>query len=167
MAYLNQQAGDQWTFTLKGWERIEQLRAAFPESRMAFVAMSFSPHLSEAYENGLKPGIEGSNYFKAIRSDKEEYLDRIDDWIIGQLRRSALVVADFTENKGGVYYEAGFAAGLGIPVIYTCHKDDFDDVHFDTNHINYILWSAPEDLREKVHNRILSAVLPSGAKTPS
>ena len=46
------------------------------------------------------------------------------------------MVADFTCEKGkvrgGVYYEAGFAQGIGIPVIWTVAKDSLDDVHFDT-----------------------------------
>ena len=35
------------------------------------------------------------------------------DRIIAQIRASKFVVADFTRNRGGVYYEAGFALGLG------------------------------------------------------
>ena len=53
----------------------------------------------------------------------------IDDEIIAEIRRSWFVVADFTcgtvphEGKevaiprGGVYYEAGFAQGLNVPLI--------------------------------------------------
>ena len=160
MGYLLYKSGPEWKFTVKGWERVEQLRAALPDSRQAFVAMSFSKDLTDVYDKGLKPGVEDSAYFKALRSDKEEYLGKIDDWIIGQIRRSGVVVADFTENKGGVYYEAGFAAGLGIPVIYTCREDDFESVHFDTNHISHVLWKTPDELREKLNNRIVSTVLP-------
>ncbi len=39
--------------------------------------------------------------------------------------------------SGGVYYEAGFARGLGIDVIYICHEDRMKTVHCDINHINY------------------------------
>ena len=31
----------------------------------------------------------------------------------------------FTHGDPGAYWEAGFAEGLGKPVIYTCEKDDF------------------------------------------
>ncbi len=33
------------------------------------------------------------------------------------------MIADFTGHRGGVYFEAGFAHGLGIPVIWTCRED--------------------------------------------
>ena len=43
-----------------------------------------------------------------------------------QIRKSKFLIADFTGQRGGVYYEAGFAYGLGLPVIWTCRKDWFD-----------------------------------------
>jgi hypothetical protein len=49
-------------------------------------------------------------------------------------------VADFTGQRGGVYFEAGFALGLGQQVIWLCRKDVLNDVHFDTRQYNYITW---------------------------
>lgn len=43
----------------------------------------------------------------------KEHSNKIDDEIIGEIRRSAFIVADFTGHRGGVYFEAGFAMGLG------------------------------------------------------
>ena len=68
------------------------------------------------------------------------------------------MVADFTGNRGGVYYEAGFAGGLGIPVIWIVHEDDLDDVHFDTRQYNHITYSTPEELRDKLKARILATI---------
>ncbi len=65
------------------------------------------------------------------------------DRILARIRESRFVIADLTHNRGGVYYEAGFAEGLGIPVIYTCDADCLDPeapkekrVHFDCQHLN-------------------------------
>jgi len=33
------------------------------------------------------------------------------------------MICDLTGYRGGVYFEAGFAYGLGLEVIYTCRKD--------------------------------------------
>ncbi len=65
-------------------------------------------------------------------------------------------VAHFTGNRGGVYFEAGFALGLGIPVIWTCHKDRISDLHFDTRQYNHIDWKDVIDLRERLYNRIMA-----------
>ena len=59
------------------------------------------------------------------------------------------------------YYEAGFAAGLSIPVIWTCHQDLVDDLHFDTRQYNHITWSTPDEPRSKLEARI-GAVIGDG-----
>src|SRR6266568_1045740 len=154
---------DAHVLTVRGWERVEELRKTQPNSRQAFVAMWFDPQMEDAFEQGLKAGIEKSGYYSAMRMLSLEHNDRIDDRIVAEIRRSGLVVADLTGDRGGVYFEAGFAKGLGIPVIWSCKNDWFDKVHFDANHYNFIIWESLEDLAEKVHNRIVaSGLLPIG-----
>ena len=89
-----------------------------------------------------------------MRIDSKEHSNKIDDEIIAEIRRSRFVVADFTSEedkpRGGVYYEAGFAMGLNIPVIWTCRADMIGNVHFDTRQFNHITWDDPEDLRVKL-----------------
>ena len=63
-------------------------------------------------------------------------------------------------------YEAGFARGLGRPVIHTCRKDCMEAVHFDTNHINHLTWETPKELREKLQTRI-EAILGRGPLSSS
>jgi hypothetical protein len=70
------------------------------------------------------------------------------------------VVADFTGQKAGVYYEAGFARALRREVIMTCRADDFKNLHFDTNHLSHVKWSTPAELREKLAARIRATILP-------
>lgn len=123
---------DKSRITVDGWRRILELRRDAPNSRQAFVAMWFAKELDEGWEQGFKPGIDSTGLFDAIRVSAIEHNDKIDDRIVAEIRRSGLVVADFTGDRGGVYFEAGFAMGLGIPVIWTCRKDWFDKVHFDT-----------------------------------
>lgn len=103
--------------TLDGWRRIEALQATTPQSRQAFVAMWFAKELDDAWLNGFQKGIEETKYYHAIRIDSVEHNEKIDDRIFAEIRRSGLVVADFTGDRGGVYFEAGYAMGLGITVI--------------------------------------------------
>ena len=37
--------------------------------------------------------------------------------------------------RGGVYFEAGFALGLGKTVFLTCREDRTKAVHFDIDHL--------------------------------
>ena len=149
--------------TLTGWERVEELRQSLPDSRRVFVAMSFRDDLTALYENGIKLGVEDSRYFQAFRVDSEQHNQKIDDKIVADIRRSALVVADVTHQSQGVYYEAGYAAGLGRQVIWMCRENEIKKAHFDTRQFNHILWNTPEEAREKLNDRIVATVLPADA----
>lgn len=157
--------GDWLRPSAKGLERLDSLADQAVESDQAFVAMWFSPSLDDAFVSGFEAAIRDNGY-RAMRIDKKEHANKIDDEIIAEIRRSRFIVADFTCElfpgesdlvplpRGGVYYEAGFAQGLGIPVIWTVRTDCIDYVHFDTRQYAHVVWENPEDLRIKLRNRI-------------
>ena len=123
--------------TPKGWDYLAALKRN-PLSSFAFVAMSFKPELTFLYDKGLKPGIESAGY-NPLRLDRHEHVNRIDDEIIAMLRRARFCVADLTFQNNGAYFEAGYALGFGIPVVWTCRKGD--EPHFDTRQFNTIEWT--------------------------
>ncbi len=163
MGYIERSGGDNYRLTYKGWERVVELKKSRPDSNQAFVAMSFDKDLMPVWEKGLKPALEEVGY-SPIRVDTKQTNDKIDDKIIADIRKSGLVVADFTGQKNGVYFEAGFALGLGIPVIWTCKESDINDLHFDTRQYNHISWLDEADLKEQLLNRI-EATLPNRLRT--
>lgn len=166
-------AGRRIALTIEGWQHLEELDAAGAAHDQAFVAMWFSDEVRAAYDDGIRPAIIETGYLP-MRIDRKEHANKIDDEIIAEIRRSRFLIADFTCGvveqatgsrvavpRGGVYYEAGFAQGLRIPVIWTCREDHINDVHFDTRQFNHITWSTPSDLKEKLANRI-GAVIGDG-----
>ena len=74
--------------------------------------------------------------------------------IIGKIKSSKIVIADFSGQRNSVYFEAGLAMGLTIPVIWTCRKDEVANLSFDTRQYPHILWETKEDLKEQLRNRI-------------
>lgn len=146
-----------------GYVRIEEI-ATNPDSSQCFVAMWFDPGMNDVYEKGFRSAIEAAGYTPLRIDQKPDLIGAIDDAIIAEIRRSRFVVADFTHGddgaRGGVYYEAGFARGLGLPVIFTCRKDMIDEAHFDTRQFNHILWEPenPEALRKQLTDRIVAAI---------
>ncbi len=143
--------------TPSGWSRLASSKSRNMESDKAFVAMWFDAKMIEAYENGIEPAIKECG-FRPVRIDKKEFLGDIVDEIIAEIRESRFVVADFTGQRAGVYYEAGYAAGLGIPVVLTCREDDMDELHFDTQQKNHIAWQSSEQLRKRLRNRIRALI---------
>jgi nucleoside 2-deoxyribosyltransferase len=131
--------------------------------------MWFDPSMDEPYQKAVSQGIQDAGY-EPLRIDKKNHNNKIDDQIIAEIKRSRFIVADFTHGeggmRGGVYYEAGFAHGLNIPVIFTCRKDVVKKIHLDTRQYNHILWEADKlDEFKKALSERISAIIGDGPTT--
>jgi nucleoside 2-deoxyribosyltransferase len=123
-------------------------------SENCFVAMSFGDNM-KPIRDAIKQAIADTG-FKPLVID-ELHIDAektINDEIIATIKKSRFCISDFTEQKDGVYFEAGYALGRGLKVIYTCHQDWFKQSHFDTNHFPHIIYKDPTDLYYKLKLKI-------------
>ncbi|MBT55660.1 MAG: hypothetical protein CMF72_19960 [Mameliella sp.] len=70
----------------------------------------------------------------------------IDNILREQIRGCKFAIVDLTHDNPGAYWEAGYAEGLGKPVIYICERNKFSEkkTHFDTNHCTTVLWDSSE-----------------------
>jgi len=146
--------------TIRGILAAEALGRSVSQSAQCFVAMSFDDSLRESYTNGFDPAIVRAGY-RAFRIDGKDYVGGISDEMIAEIRRSRFMVADYTLQSNNVYFEAGFALGLGLIVIPTCREDEAELLHFDIRHLNALHWKNSEDLLNKLSQRI-RAVLGAG-----
>lgn len=155
-----------WRIKFAGWEHIERTGLSSQSPARVFVAMSFKPELNPAYDDGIKPAVVNDCRLSCYRIDREEHTEKICDRILADIRRSHIVVADFTNNAAGVYFEAGFALALGKHVIWSVREDQIGQVHFDTRQYNHIVWKDPIDLRTRLSDRI-HALFPEVVNRPS
>jgi nucleoside 2-deoxyribosyltransferase len=147
------------SLTLEGLTRVIQITER-KHSHFCFVAMSFSKELEEIYENAILPAIMETGFHPLIISKEHVESDKtINDAIIAAIKKSRFTIADFTEHKAGVYWEAGYALGRGQKVIYTCRKDHLNDAHFDTRNFQHIVWEAPEELKSLLIDKIEAYIL--------
>ncbi len=155
---------EETNITPAGHMHYEELQARQPASTQGFVAMWFDETMRDAYISGFEVGVRDAGY-DPLRVDGVEHVGKIDDEIISQIRRSRFVVADFTGQRGGVYFEAGFALGLNLPVFWTCRQNQIDELHFDIRQFNCIDWTEPPELAERLQKRI-EAVIGAGPRKP-
>jgi nucleoside 2-deoxyribosyltransferase len=153
----------------QGYLRVEELEETNSGSSEAFIAMWFDPSMDDA-KKAIEAGITAAGY-RPVRIDNHEHNKKIDDEIIAAIRRCRFLVADFTQNeakgtRGGVYYEAGFAHGLSLPVIFTCQEESLEFVHFDTRQYNHIVWNNFEELTQRLSQRILATIGDGPLKQP-
>ena len=183
--------------SLKGYEKYERLKTSNYDSKNIFVAMWFSDNTKQL-RAAIKGAVEASG-FNPIIIDEKHYTGSIMDYVLNSIKISKFAIADFTVipeyktediedeksdeykikggTRGGVYYEAGFAKGLGLKVIHTC-KNDHDSkkrLHFDVEQENTIFWNdkdledlnvrkiterkdklSPKNFAEKLYDRIIN-----------
>jgi len=147
-----------YSISPKGWAYLDSLHKGNPESHIGFIAMWFDKSVDEAHI-AIEAGIRNSGY-EPLRIDRKEHNNKIDDEIIAGIRRSKFLVADFTGHRGGVYFETGFATGLGLPVIWLCRQDELEKTHFDTRQYNFVVWQIAKlpELAKALQNRIEATI---------
>jgi nucleoside 2-deoxyribosyltransferase len=146
---------DKYRITVDGYKHLKTLVKTASQSQYGFVAMSFRNDLDDFFENGIIPAIREAG-FEPQRIDRKEHINKIDDEILVEIKKSRFLVADLTFHRQNVYYEIGFAHALGIPVFFTCREDHEKETHFDVKQYNCIFWEIHQlDIfRKKLTNRI-------------
>lgn len=129
--------------TGKGLERIEKKGGGLNDSAQGFVAMWLNDEVMHIFDDAFVPAIKNSGYWP-FKIDDRPTPDRIDERIEAEIRASCFMVADLSDHRPSVYFEAGYARALGKPVIWTCRDDYFDDLHFDIRQFYCHKWSRYE-----------------------
>lgn len=137
----------------EGYIHLDEMARKSVDSSQGFIAMWFDEDFKASCVEGFRSGIKNAGYKARLVSDVE-HVGKIDDEIIAQIRQSRFVVADFTGHRGGVYFEAGFALGLDLPVIWTCRENEIDELHFDIRQYNTITWNTLDELADRLQKRI-------------
>jgi nucleoside 2-deoxyribosyltransferase len=148
--------------TIRGWQTLEPRALVGGDPKVCFVAMWFDDSMEEIYETGIKPAIEIDCKLKAFRIKENPTNKAIIDSIFANIRRAGFMVADFTRHRKSVYYEAGFATGLGREVVSCCRADQVKRLTFDTRHLGHVTWKAAADLRKALADSIQANIIPKG-----
>ena len=151
--------------TLAGWEQYEAEKRGKFEGGYGFIAMKFNdPELDPFVKDVVKPVVkDGIGYDLVDMRDVSE-AGIINNLMRVRIRDSAFVIADLTHDNLGAYWEAGYAEGLGKPVVYICEKTKLGGKggnrppHVDASHCTTVPWSK-DDLKGKEFGENLVATL--------
>lgn len=147
-----------------GWLAFEEATSGKADpTNPAFVAMRFGGPPEEKTAQNL---LFSECIYRAIRragwnakrADSEPHSEYIMNQIIGDMRAAPFIVADFTGNNPGVYFEAGWGRGNDKTVIHICEKDFFPNIHFDIRQINCIQYTSPDDLETQLYHHVRAAM---------
>ena len=146
---------------VQGFEKIHELSKSI-NSKTAFIAMWFHDSMKELEKN-IDTSVKKAGYIPFIIKNKE-HLNKIDDEILNEINKARLVICDLTSEKekprGSVYFEAGYAMGKDIPVVWTCRKELEKEIPFDIRQYNCLFWEKGkmDDFIKKLQNRIENTV---------
>jgi nucleoside 2-deoxyribosyltransferase len=156
--WISQKDKEPYALTVKGLRKYEE-NALAPRTKNAFLAMWFGVEGNSLYREAVQKGVSAAGYHLQV-VDQEEYNGFIMDKVINLINDSAFVIADLSAApeivsddkvkdgvRGGVYWEAGYAAEQKKQVIVTCSYDDETKkrIHFDLQQHNQIRWKIVGD----------------------
>jgi hypothetical protein len=122
--------------------------------RTVFTIMSFKTEYIDVFDSCLE-ACERFR-FEAVRTDESVSSEPILPRILKGIRNSAFVIADVTELSSNVFYEVGYAKGLGKEVILIAKKGT--ELPFDLKDLPTFFWETQRDLKKGLEERIEGVV---------
>ena len=152
--------------TVNGWDILRKGNLSF-NSNHVFIATAFDWPNEDNAERiqsiaAIRKACSSLGY--EANTVSRDHTENITDRILAEIRRSRFVIAELTYHNRGVYFEAGYAKGLGIPVYFVVKEgftsqnssDDRDGkrIHFDIAQVMYRRWKSPDDLESQLKDWI-------------
>ena len=146
--------------TVQGWDYYHQLQKGEINGNKAFMAMAFDNEKLDVFlEKHLKPAVKQTG-FELLKVSDNPQAGLIDNRIQVDIQNSAFVIVDLSDQNRGAYMEAGYALGLGKPVIFICDSENWNKRHFDVAHHETIKWDndnpqeACENIKAAIRNSL-------------
>jgi hypothetical protein len=144
-----------YKLSMSGWKRFYELEKKHVDLKRCFVAMNFKNEYDPIYLK-ISEAIRACG-FEPYRVKELQTNDQITDLIIAGIKKSGFMIADFSGARPSVYYEAGFARGLGKKVIWMAKRKT--KLHFDTRQYKHIFWNDGDDLKNQLIARIEATIV--------
>ncbi|MDR0461612.1 MAG: hypothetical protein LBH62_09380 [Nitrososphaerota archaeon] len=142
-----------------GWKRVDELQKNQTHIKQVFVAISFAEEAIVIRER-IEEGVRKAGY-EPVVMDKHKHNNQIVPEMLRKIRESRFVVADLTFPNLNVYYESGYAFGLGKEVIHTAKKETFIEAKgtFDVKQKATVLWETdPQEIVDLLVEQIKSTI---------
>ena len=118
----------------------------------AFVLMPFSEKYKDVYEVGIKLACKDAGAI-CERVDEQIFSENILEHTYEQIRRADIIIAEMTGRNANVFYETGYAHGLGKGVILLTQSAD--DIPFDLRPYQHIVYNGSiSTLKNELERRV-------------
>ena len=121
-----------------------------PNNKLVFIIMAFKPDMEPVYDCLKEVAEEYDLIAKRVDEELGDY--KITDKIIEMIEDCKFIIADLTHERPNVYFELGYARGIGKTVI-TIAKDT-TKIHFDVKDWKYLSYNDTRVLEKKLRREI-------------
>jgi len=132
----------------KGVEHKDEIKKDY-----AFIAMAMNPDDPQLEDilDAIKDGAATCGV-SAERVDEAQTNARITDRMLDSIHKAEFVVVDLSFARPNVYYEAGYAQGLGKTPVYVARAGT--DIHFDLRDYPVIFYPNMRFLKSALADRL-------------
>jgi nucleoside 2-deoxyribosyltransferase len=123
------------------------------ERNYAFIAMAIDPQNSDLEDvlDAIKEGASRCG-IQAERVDEAQSNERISDRILESIEKAEYVIVDLTNSRPNVFYEAGYAQGIGKIPVYIAK--DGTKLEFDLKDYPVIFFKNMKQLKDRLESRL-------------
>ncbi|MCQ6557689.1 MarR family transcriptional regulator [Paenibacillus mendelii] len=146
-----ERAGSTFKLTEKGW-REAAATVGGRRLKPCFVLIPDNEELRVEWNEKVSPKIEQCGYLPQL--PEPSTTEMYGDHIVRLVTESKLLIADLTEPNPEVYYAAGLALGLQIPVIWTIKRGESNQNALPSKLIRPVVWDKGEELAAILEQRL-------------
>lgn len=142
------------TITPKGWDRLFELDQGKAEKNTLFsCSVKKDTDISRQFIKATEKAARNCGFI-AANSFSERVGAKVSNELIAGIKAAKIIVCDFTDPMGEIYYAAALAEGLCKLCLLTCHESAKKKLQIDTAQFSVIFWENQEEL----YLELLSAI---------
>lgn len=129
--------------------REKSARPAVADDKLVFVVSSFTPEMEPSYQAIVAAAEAVGLRAERVKDVQGDY--RITEKILAMISKARFVIADLTYERPNVYFELGYARGLGKTVITILRAGT--TAHFDVRDWTYLEYFDSRPLENDLLDR--------------
>ncbi|MNW62727.1 hypothetical protein D3C74_408740 [compost metagenome] len=143
--------GMTFKLTDKGWSEAAA-SAGGKKLKPCLILTAEKKELRIEWQEMLLPKIEQLGYLPRLLTHDNTH--NLDQDALALIADSRLIIADLTGQSPEVYFAAGYALGLSIPVIWTVNNSAADKLNVHAGIIRPIVWDTAEELAVLIRQKL-------------
>ncbi|GIP38656.1 hypothetical protein J31TS4_19360 [Paenibacillus sp. J31TS4] len=153
---LINRVGATLSLTEQGWEAAERLYEQEQRpGKLCYISMTEDSELLGPMKESVFPRLRDKGY-EPLAPDQPAGEPGAARDMRREIGEADLLIADVTVPKPHLYFEAGYAEGLGIEVIYTVRQDAVWEQTFGIMQTEPLVWETADELADKLVVKLAS-----------